>query len=532
MSSPPVTPVSARPVPEPGRMRPGALAMVLIGALLVLVGGGIGLGGAVVAALAGLQQDGNFLNTSTQRFEYDSYALTTPRLEEFRSAEGPISVPSGLATLRLQATEADPGRGVFIGVAPAGDVSRYLSSVHHTELVDVRINPFRAAYREVAGTAVPPPPTSQTFWTASASGSGTQEVTVELGSGNWAVVVMNADGRPSGIVDLQAGFRSTLFAPIGLALLISALVLFVLGIPLVLAGAVGLGRGLDPGLTAGPALPAGPRTERFDVSRGKEARDFLPYPSRLSGYLQPNLSRGLWLVKWFLAIPHFIVLVLLWVACWVCTVAAGFVILFSGRYPKSLFPFTVGVFRWTWRVQFYASALGTDRYPPFTLAPSSAYPADFQVPYPATLGRGVVLVKWWLLALPHLFIVAALTGAWSWSIRTGIAPAELIRGSGPSLLSLLILVAGFALLFTARYPRPLFDLVMGIHRWVYRVLTYVFLLRDEYPPFRLDQGPDEGWAAPVASPHFPAPAGNSASALPPNVPGEESPPRPAGDQRP
>jgi hypothetical protein len=217
------------------------------------------------------------------------------------------------------------------------------------------------------------------------------------------------------------------------------------------------------------------------------------YPTRLTGELDPHLSRWLWLVKWLLALPHYLVLAFLWVGFLLSTVVAGFAILFTGRYPRALFDFNVGVLRWSWRVGFYAySALGTDRYPPFTLARTD-YPADFDVAYPERLSHGLVLVKSWLLALPHLVLISLFTAdvPFWWSARNDWASGYQST-AGISLLGLLVCIAGVFLLVTGTYPRALFDLVVGINRWIFRVLAYVALMRDEYPPFLLEQGAHEG----------------------------------------
>jgi hypothetical protein len=222
------------------------------------------------------------------------------------------------------------------------------------------------------------------------------------------------------------------------------------------------------------------------------------YPLHLEGTLEPPLSRWLWLLKWLLVIPHAIVLVFLWLAFIVLSVIAFFAILFTGRYPRAIFDFNVGVLRWTWRVGFYSySALGTDRYPPFTLADVSDYPARLLVEYPQSLSRGLVLVKWWLLALPQYLIVGVFAGgAWAgWNAANDHGGWM----SGGGLIGLLVFIAGVVLLFTGRYPKAIFDFVLGMDRWVYRVIAYAALMTDAYPPFRLDMGGRESTPDRVAS---------------------------------
>ena len=217
----------------------------------------------------------------------------------------------------------------------------------------------------------------------------------------------------------------------------------------------------------------------------------LAYPARLDGRFDTTTSRWMWLLKPILVIPHVIVLVFLWLAVVVTTFIAGVSILFTTRYPRALFDFNVGVMRWTWRVAFYSfSAFGTDKYPPFTLQHDATFPADFDVDYPQQLSRGLVLVKWWLLALPQLLIVAVFAGGFGMHFG--------------NLIGLLALISVVIYAFKGKYPQEMFDLIMGCNRWCYRVLAYVALMRDEYPPFRLDAGGDDPGHV-MAMPPTPAP---------------------------
>ena len=461
--------------PEAPRSRGGHVALLVIGTVLTLVG----LTLAAVAAAFGwatfMQRDGAFLISPNERYEVDSYAITTEQLEVVT----PQVVQGDISRLLLRAESADPNGEIFVGIGPQADVAQYLADVEHSEITDVRFAPFQVRYRTIPGAAQPAPPGQQDFWTVQDEGSGTRQVEFAVRTGTWMAVVMNADGSRPVEADLQAGARSELSAPIAVGISVGAVVLLLAGIPLLVLGAAGLGR------------QAG--SSRADATYGAASLvSARAYPARLSGELDPQLSRWLWLVKWVLVIPHVIVLAFLYLALAVTTLVAAIAILATGRYPRSLFDFNVGVLRWGWRVGFYAySALGTDRYPPFTLAKTD-YPADFDVEYPARLSRGLVLVKSWLLAIPHLIIVAAITGnAWYWVTSADYSAADVRQVGGISLMGILVLVAAIVLLFTGRYPRAIFDLLMGLNRWIYRVVTYVALLRDEYPPFRLDQGTGE-----------------------------------------
>jgi hypothetical protein len=411
----------------------------------------------------------DYLSTRHEPFSSSAYAILSKSVDV--GTEGPDWVLSEdvLGKVRLGGGTTN-GKDVFLGIGPADDVDAYLGGVERDVVRDLEVDPFRVEYRHEAGGAPEGPPGDETFWAATASGAGEQTLLWEVEGGDWSVVVMNADASQDVDVSLSVGAEATFLLWLSIALLI-------LGTLVLLGSVLLVFLALRGGAVVGEAPAGAPRV----------AHD---YPVGVRGELDTNLSRWLWLVKWILAIPHYIVLALLWLAFFVLSVVAFFAILFTGRYPRGIFDFNTGVIRWTWRVMFYSYwALGTDRYPPFTLGHAPDYPASVDIAYPEQgLSRGLVLVKWWLLAIPHYILVGIFVGGWWWGF------GHLLGTSG--LIGLLAFFAGVALLFRARYPRGIFDLILGLDRWVLRVVAYAGLMTDRYPPFRLDQGPDEPPAPP------------------------------------
>ena len=184
------------------------------------------------------------------------------------------------------------------------------------------------------------------------------------------------------------------------------------------------------------------------------------YPLTFDVEYPAELSRWKIFVKWLLAIPHFLIVYLLNLAGNVVTVIAFFAILFTKTYPRSLFDFAVGVQRWGANVTAYVGLM-RDEYPPFSWEPGS-YPVTYDVQYPEELSRWMIFVKW-LLAVPHLIILFFVF-----------------------IVALIVwFIAWFAILFTGKFPRPLFDFIVGTLRWNYRLNAYTGLLTDQYPPFSM-----------------------------------------------
>jgi Domain of unknown function (DUF4389) len=244
--------------------------------------------------------------------------------------------------VRITASSTSSAAGIFIGIARRSDARAYLGGVAFDQLTGMQFSPYRLTYTAHSGGA-PAAPTSQTFWQAQASGAGTQKLTWTVASGQWIVVLMNADGSRLIAADVSVGTTAPFLFAIALGLLIAGVLTLVVAALLLTLGSVNLNRSSrgQASANAGPPLPAG---APLPPPLGAGAAP-LGYPLHIEGRLDEPLSRWLWLVKWVLLIPHYIVLWFLFIAVFVLTVIAFFAILFTGRYPRGIFDFNVAVLR-------------------------------------------------------------------------------------------------------------------------------------------------------------------------------------------
>lgn len=179
---------------------------------------------------------------------------------------------------------------------------------------------------------------------------------------------------------------------------------------------------------------------------------------------QDRYARLLPLVKWLLAFPHYVVLVFLFIGVGFAKIIAFFAVLFTGRYPRGIFDFVVGVLRWSWRVTAYVQLL-RDEYPPFSLEDDAAYPAHLEIEYPENgIDRWRPLVQW-LLAIPYLIVAYLL-----------------------AIVSRIVAFIGiFVILFTEELPEGMFNLIVVPNRWGVRGVAYAMFMTDRYPPFDFDE---------------------------------------------
>jgi Domain of unknown function (DUF4389) len=467
--------------PRPSRWTAGRIVLVVLGSIAVLLGAALlAGGGALLWADQTQRDDDGFLSTPTELFSSNSYAIVSEPIDLVEADAGDWLWEDVLGDVRVRASGGD----LFVGVGPTREIDGYLRGVEYDRLTDVNYDPFSADYEREGGDAPARPPGDEEFWVEIASGSGEQTLTWNAEPGNWSVVVMNSDGSRGIAADVSVGAEASWIVWVAIGVLVAGALFLLGGAAMIFFGA----RHAAAPTTVAAAAPGAAVAADAALIAGPAYAEPTVYPVALAGELQPGLSRWLWLVKWLLALPHYVVLALLWIAVSVLTLVAAFAILFTRRYPRGIFDFNLGVLRWSWRVWFYSYwANGTDRYPPFSLREEPDYPARLHVAYPERLNRWLPLVKW-LLAIPHLILVGIFVGGWGWAW----GPGDDWGGWGiAGLVGLLVVIACVVLLFTGRYPPALFDFTLGLDRWAFRVAAYVGLMTDEYPPFRLDMGPHE-----------------------------------------
>ena len=191
---------------------------------------------------------------------------------------------------------------------------------------------------------------------------------------------------------------------------------------------------------------------------------YYDYPVDLIGEYDERVNRFLWLIKWILLIPHIVVLWFFSLPTIATIPVSWLAVVILGRYPRFLWAYHTGLLRWGWRVGFYGYAAGnTDQYPPFSFDSRDEFPADLEIEYAETSSRLTGFFRW-ILIIPHWIIAAILT----------------------EIAGILVLFALIIVLFTGRYPEGMFNIIMGMNRWIYRVQAYGWLLVDDYPPFSFD----------------------------------------------
>jgi hypothetical protein len=217
-----------------------------------------------------------------------------------------------------------------------------------------------------------------------------------------------------------------------------------------------------PGAPEAPTGPTGgtpPAAPPPDGPPAAVADPAAGYPLQLDVEPQEEYSRFMPLIKWLLAIPHFIALIVLGIGAYIVAIISFFAVLFTGRYPRGMFDYMVGVHRWAYRVTAYVFLM-VDPYPPFTLDDDPNYPVHFDIEYPEHVERWRPLVAW-LLAIPYLFVAYFVF----------------------ILAEIMVFFAFFTILFTKRFPEGLFNNALIGLRWNARGNAYMYWLVTKYPPF-------------------------------------------------
>ncbi len=224
--------------PAARRWGPARTIIAILGSLSALGGAALLVAGFFLLAID--RDSDGFFTTSPEAFETDTYALSTGALEIDAFGPGWLYEPDTMGEIRIEGQAAGSNTPLFLGIGPTDAVSRYLAEVGHDRLGDFEVRPFAASYERVPGGAPASEPGTQTFWVAEDTGS-TPSVTWDVSSGDWSVVVMNADGSAEVQSELSVGATLPIVHSAGLGIVIAGGLALVVGIAMVVA-AVMVGR--------------------------------------------------------------------------------------------------------------------------------------------------------------------------------------------------------------------------------------------------------------------------------------------------
>lgn len=226
-AAPPV--VAREPSPPLGAKR---VLLLVFGSLTVIIALALLAGGGAALWALGERDSSGYFTSGSHELSRGSHAIVSESLDV--DADLPGWFGDRFATARIEATSAKP---VFIGIAPASDVERYLAGTQHDQITDLDTDPFSVSYRRLNGSAQPEPPGSRDFWRVQSSGPGTQTITWPLEKGEWSVVAMNADGSRAVAVEARFGGRVSSLVWVGIAFLAAGGLVLIGGAALIYLGA-------------------------------------------------------------------------------------------------------------------------------------------------------------------------------------------------------------------------------------------------------------------------------------------------------
>ncbi len=233
-----ITPTSPTPGPASPVRRPWSgprKVAAILGTVLVLVGTTLlAIGGAGLWADQQRGDDGYF-TAGPGRLATDSFALTAPSLDINGSGPDAFYTEDLLGDVRIQAESRDAGPALFIGIGPADEVAEYLAAISHAEVSDIDLEPFEVTYTPRPGGRPGAPPAAQDFWVASDTGTGPRSLTWDVASGDWAVVIMNADGSSGMDADVSVAATLSAIHDIAVGALIGAAIMLTVGLAVIVS---------------------------------------------------------------------------------------------------------------------------------------------------------------------------------------------------------------------------------------------------------------------------------------------------------